>query len=118
MKMNLDLKKGSEALAGVKQKTTEFVQKTSETGKLVAINVAENIQKSALDFSEKSKKENHERRLKKYNPLFPEKYHSEEFNLYQHQFAMQHIMWIVLIESVISRQSVYLHKHTKNVWQN
>lgn len=81
MKVNLDLKKGAEAFADVKQKTTELVQKTSETGKQVAVNVAENIQKSALEFSEKSKQESYERRMKKYNPLFPEKYHSEGFNL-------------------------------------
>ncbi|MBQ8518333.1 MAG: hypothetical protein IJ455_01850 [Agathobacter sp.] len=81
MKVSLDFKKGAEALADVKNKTTELVQKTSETGKQVAVNIAENIQKSALEFSEKSKNDSYERRLKKYNPLFPEKYHSEKFNL-------------------------------------
>lgn len=81
MKVNFDLKKGAEAFADVKQKTTELVQKTSEAGKQVASNVAENIQKSAIEFSEKSKNDNYERRMKKYNPLFPEKYHSDDFNL-------------------------------------
>ena len=63
------------------KKYTDGQVMENETGKLVAINVAENIHKSALDFSEKSKKEKYERRLKKYNSVFPEKYHSEEFNL-------------------------------------
>lgn len=81
MKLNIDLKKGAQVFEDVKQKTTEFVQKTSETGIQVATNVAENVQKSAKDFSEKSKQDNYDRRLKKYNPLFPDRYHSEEFNL-------------------------------------
>lgn len=81
MKMNFDLKKGAEVFADVKQKTSEAMQKTAEVSKQVATNVAENVQKSALEFSEKSKQDSYERRMKKYNPLFPEKYHSEEFNL-------------------------------------
>lgn len=81
MKLNIDLKKGVEVFEDVKQKTTELVQKTSETGMQVAANVAENVQKGAKEFSEKSKQDNYERRLKKYNPLFPERYHSDEFNL-------------------------------------
>lgn len=81
MKMNFDLKKGAEVFEDVKQKTSVAVQKTAEVGKKVATNVAENVQKSALEFSEKSKQDSYERRMKKYNPLFPEKFHSEEFNL-------------------------------------
>lgn len=81
MKINFDLKKGAEVFEDVKQKTSAAVQKTAEVGKKVATNVAENVQKSALEFSEKSKQDSYERRMKKYNPLFPEKFHSEEFNL-------------------------------------
>lgn len=81
MKLNIDLKKGTEVLGEVKNKTAEIVQKTSETGKQVALNVAENVQKSAKDFAEKSKNDEYERKMKKYNPLFPDKYHSTEFNL-------------------------------------
>lgn len=81
MKLNIDFKKGAEKLEEVKNKTAEIVQKTSETGKQVAINVAENVQKGAKDFAEKSKVDEYERRMKKYNPLFPDKYHSQEFNL-------------------------------------
>lgn len=47
----------------------------------MALNVAENVQKSAKDFAEKSKNDEYERKIKKYNPLFPDKYHSTEFNL-------------------------------------
>lgn len=57
------------------------VQKTAEVSKQVANSTAENVQKSAQEFSEKSKQDSFERRMKKYNPLFPEKYHGEEFNL-------------------------------------
>lgn len=81
MKMNFDFKKSAEVFTDVKQKTTELVQKTSEAGLQAATNVAENVQKSAKDFSEKSKQDNYERKLKKFNPLFPDRFHSEEFNL-------------------------------------
>ena len=79
--MGFDFKKGADTWADVKQKTTAIVQKTSEVGKQVAVNVAENVQKSAKEISEKSKIEGYERRMKKFNPLFPDKYHSEEFKL-------------------------------------
>ena len=81
MKMKFDLKKGAEAWGDVKQKTSKMVQKTADVGKKVATNIADNVQKSAKEISEKSKNDSYERRLKKYNPLFPEKYHGEEFNL-------------------------------------
>ena len=81
MKLNVDLKKGAEKLGEVKNKAPEIAQKTSETGKQVALNVAENVQKGAKDFAEKSKNDEYERKMKKYNPLFPERYHSSEFNL-------------------------------------
>jgi len=87
MKLNFDFKKSAEVLDGVKQKTTELVQKTSETGIQVALNVAENIQKSANEFSEKSKQDSFERRMKKYNPLFLEVYKSDVF-LFQILFVL------------------------------
>lgn len=68
-------------LTDVKQKTSVGVHKTAEVSKRVASNVAGNVQKKALEFSERSKQDSYERRMKKYNPLFPEKYHSEEFNI-------------------------------------
>lgn len=81
MKKKIDLQKGAEVFADMKQKTTVAVKKTAEVSKQVATNVAGNVQKGALSISEKTKQDNYERRMKKYNPLFPEKYHSEEFNL-------------------------------------
>ena len=70
MKINIDTKKGKEAL-------TKALQKTSEAGKK-AVN---DIQQGAKDLSEKAKNDSYSRRLKKYNPLFPETYQSETFNI-------------------------------------
>lgn len=70
MKKSLDIKKGAEAI-------TDVLRKTGEMGKKASVS----IQKSAKELSEKSKNDSYLRRMKKYNPLFPEKYHSEEFNI-------------------------------------
>ena len=69
-KITLDIKKGMGAVSGA-------VQKTADMGKIVAIGV----QSGVKEFSDQTKQEAYERKLKKYNPLFPEKYHSEQFNL-------------------------------------
>lgn len=74
MKVNVDIKKGVAAMSGA-------LQKTSETGKKVAANVAENVKKGAKDISEKQKNDSYQKRLKKYNPLFPEQYGDDNFNL-------------------------------------
>ena len=81
MKINFDFKKGAETWADIKQKTSDVMQKTTEIGKQVATNVADNVQKGAKELSEKSKNDSYERRMKKYNPLFPDQYHSSDFNL-------------------------------------
>lgn len=70
MKINIDTKKGKEALS-------KALQKTSEVGK----KAVDDIQQSAKDFSEKAKNDSYLRRMKKYNPLFPETYQSETFNI-------------------------------------
>ncbi len=70
MKINFDLKKGTEVVSGVLQKTTE-------AGKKLSINV----QEKAKDLSEKNKNENYLKKLKKYNPLFPDVFYSGSFNL-------------------------------------
>ncbi len=70
MKKSLDIKKGAEAI-------TDVLRKTGEMGKKASVS----IQKSAKELSEKSKNDSYLRRMKKYNPLFPEKYHSKEFNI-------------------------------------
>lgn len=70
MEIKIDLKKSTEALSSAVRKSTEIGKKVSN-----------NIQIKAKDISEKAKNDNYIRRMKKYNPLFPEKYFSTEFNL-------------------------------------
>lgn len=70
MKINIDTKKGSQALS-------DILQKTSDVGKKVVVSV----QNSAKTLSDKTKNDGYLRRLKKYNPLFPEVYNSETFTL-------------------------------------
>lgn len=69
MKIDFDLKKG-------KQAVNNALQKTADAGKKVSVNV----QEKAKQLSDKSKNDSYMRRLKKYNPLFPDKYFSEQFN--------------------------------------
>ena len=70
MKITIDTKKGAEAVSG-------FLQKTSDLGK----KTISDVQAGANDLSEKMKQDSFQRRLKKYNPLFPDVYQSESFNL-------------------------------------
>ena len=70
MKLKIDTQKSSKAVSDV-------LQKTSEMGKKVAVSV----QNSAKELSDKAKDENYLRRMKKYNPLFPEQFKSEDFNI-------------------------------------
>lgn len=64
-----------------KQKSTEtinnFLQRTSKAGK----QAVSAVQESASVLFETAKQENYARRLKKYNPLFPEVYQSASFNI-------------------------------------
>lgn len=69
MKIKFDGKKGSELVSNILQKTSDFGEKT--------LNV---VQKSVSELTEKNKQDSYERRLKKYNPLFPEIYQSDNFN--------------------------------------
>lgn len=68
MKIEFDKKKTAEALAS-------FAKNTADFGKKVALDTKLGV--SAM--VEKSKAESFARRLKKYNPLFPEKYTSDDF---------------------------------------
>ena len=70
MKINIDTKKGAEAVSGFLQKTSDLSKKTIS-----------DVQAGANDLSEKMKQDSYQRRLKKYNPLFPDVYQSESFNL-------------------------------------
>lgn len=68
--MKLDNKKSTALVSGVLKKATDM-------GKTVV----DNVQTSAKDIADKTKNESYLRRLKKYNPLFPEQYNSESFNI-------------------------------------
>lgn len=68
MKINFDTKKSAEAMSA-------FLQKTSDAGK----KALDEAQKSAVAMSEKAKQDSYDRRLKKYNPLFPDVYNALDF---------------------------------------
>lgn len=70
MKISIDTKKGAEAVSG-------FLQKTSDRSRQAIADV----QAGAIAISEKSKQDSYQRRMKKYNPVFPEVFHSENFNI-------------------------------------
>lgn len=70
MKIEFDKKKSAEALSGLVQSTVAFGKKAAADAK---VGVAAMV--------EKSKAESYARRMKKYNPLFPDQYKSESFNL-------------------------------------
>ena len=61
----------------INKSMTDILHKASDIGK----KVAGNVQEGAKALSEKSKNDSYMRRMKKYNPLFPEKYHSEDFKI-------------------------------------
>ncbi len=66
----LDIQKGKETFGVVLKKTADIGKK-----------VAEGVQKSAKDFSEKKKNYDYLKRMKKYNPIFPDQFNSDSFNL-------------------------------------
>ncbi len=70
MALKIDFKKGTEAVSGALQKTSEISKKLSDT-----------VQEKAKDLSEKNKSELYLKKLKKYNPLFPDEFYSDAFNL-------------------------------------
>lgn len=70
MKINFDKKKLAEV-------TADFAQKTVDISKKVASDTKKNVG-SAI---EKARSESILRKLKKLNPIFPEKFQSEDFNL-------------------------------------
>ena len=70
MKINFDKKKFSETTAGI-------VQKTVDASKKVASGTKKNVENAI----EKAKNDALLRKLKKLNPVFPEQYQSEMFNL-------------------------------------
>ena len=70
MKIKFDKEKSVKALSNLAQGTVDLSKKT-----------AANVKTSVAAMREKSKAEEYERRIKKYNPLFPEQYQNESFKV-------------------------------------
>lgn len=70
MKISFDKKKGAEAIAAIAQGTADIGKK-----------VAEGVKSGTTTVVQKTKSDAYARRLKKYNPLFPDQYNNETFNL-------------------------------------
>ena len=70
MKIEFDRKKSAEALSGLVQSTVGLGKKAAAD---VKVGVAAMV--------EKSKADSYARRMKKYSPLFPDQYKSQNFNI-------------------------------------
>lgn len=70
MKIEFDKKKSAKALSGLVQSTVDFSKKAAADAKV-----------SVAAMVEKSKADSYARRMKKYNPLFPDQYKSQSFNI-------------------------------------
>ena len=70
MKLEINLKKGTETVSEALQKTSAMSKRISNT-----------IQDKAKDLSDKNKNEIYLKKLKKYNPLFPDEFYGKDFNL-------------------------------------
>lgn len=81
MKIGFDKKKSAEVLATIAQGTTDLGKKVAEGVKSGTATVVEKTKVNAAAVVEKTKNEAYARRLKKFNPLFPDKYNDESFNL-------------------------------------
>lgn len=88
MKVNVDRKKNVEVVAGIIQKTTDVSKK-----------VVVSVQNSAKDIADKKKSDSYLRKLKKYNPLFPAHYLSENFHIPN---------MIVIVDDAVRRGMVLL----------
>lgn len=77
--INTDTEEITENSDGEQKKSSvaDVFHKVSDFGK----KVGENTQKGAKAFLEKTKNDSYLRRMKKYNPLFPDVYQSESFSL-------------------------------------
>ncbi|MBR5529407.1 MAG: hypothetical protein IKU57_02920 [Oscillospiraceae bacterium] len=70
MKIEFDKKKSAEALSGFVQSTVDFSKKAAADAK-----------DGVAAMVEKSKADSYARRMKKFNPLFPDQYHDANFKL-------------------------------------
>ena len=73
------LQKTAEIGKKTAEKTADFSKKTAEKTVDISKKVADNVQQGAKALSEKSKDDAYLRKLKKYNPLFPDQYFSTGF---------------------------------------
>lgn len=81
MKIGFDKQKSSEALTAIAQSTTTIGKKVADGVKTGTANVVEKTKVGAAAVVEKTKSDAYARRLKKFNPLFPDQYNDESFNL-------------------------------------
>jgi hypothetical protein len=81
MKISFDKKKSTEALAAITQNTSELSKKVAAGVKSGTAAMVEKTKAGTAAVVEKTKSDAYARRLKKYNPLFPDQYKSEAFNL-------------------------------------
>lgn len=70
MKINFDKEKSAEVISGLVHNTVDISKKAATSAKT-----------NVLSMVEKTKNEAYARKLKKYNPLFPQQYSDESFNL-------------------------------------
>ena len=69
--------KSTETGTKIKGVFSNAFKKTADVSK----KLVDGIQKSAKDFAEQSKEKKHEQRIKKYNPLFKERFESKDFKI-------------------------------------
>ena len=81
MKVEFDKKKSAEVLAAVAQGTAGIGKKVAEGVKSGTTTVVEKTKVNAVAVVEKTKSDAYARRLKKFNPLFPEQYNDKTFNV-------------------------------------
>lgn len=81
MKIGFDKKKSAEKLAAIAQGTTDVSKKVAAGVKSGTVIAIEKTKTNAASVIEKTKSDAYARRLKKFNPLFPDQYNDEAFKL-------------------------------------
>lgn len=78
--MKFDTKKGLDLVSGALNKATDIGKSMADNVQSGAKELAGNVQSTASGLAEKAKDDAYLRRLKKYNPLFPDKYNDPSFD--------------------------------------
>ena len=81
MKLDFNKEKSTEKLVSFAQNTTKIGKKMADGVKTGTAVVVEKTKVNAAAMVERTKNDAYARRLKKYNPLFPHQYNSEDFHL-------------------------------------